>query len=100
MTCALGELAGQTHRLSDSLGEDHDLYVLRGKVAGDARVMDDAAAGSALIALIDRRRGELQRQAPLLGRKLYEERLKAFAARMEDYGRVWKRAGSRQRKSQ
>jgi CHAD domain-containing protein len=86
----IGELADQTHKLADYLGDDHDLAVLRERILGDASVVQDAAALGALIALIDRRRSELQGKAFVLGRRIYEEKPKVFAARFGKYWQDWK----------
>lgn len=73
-----GELADEMHALSDALGDDHDLAVLRAQAAELAKGLDEESA-SALKALIDRRRGELQAKAFKLGERLYSQRPKPFA---------------------
>ena len=87
----VGELADQAHKLTDYLGDDHDLAVLRekaletgGSVSGDAEL-------SALVALIDRRRTELRDKAFVLGRRIYEEKPKAFTARFGKYWGEWRK---------
>jgi CHAD domain-containing protein len=71
----IGELADEFHHLSDYLGDEHDLAVLRGRVAA-----------SSLTALIDQRRGELQDKALTLGERLYADKSKAFVHRLR---KVW-----------
>lgn len=85
----VGELAGQAHRLSEHLGDDHDLSVLREKFLETPSAMPDAAAASALVALIERRRAELQDAAFALGVRLYEEKPKDFETRFAEYWRNW-----------
>jgi CHAD domain-containing protein len=85
----IGELADQTHKLADYLGDDHDLAVLRERILGKEDAVPDSAALSALIALIDRRRSELKGKAFVLGRRIYEEKPKEFAARFGKYWRDW-----------
>ena len=70
--------------LSDLLGDDHDLGVLRAAlVEGRVRAPADL---DAIVALIDHRRRELQAEALHLGGRIYAEKPKAFVRRME---RAW-----------
>jgi hypothetical protein len=46
----------------------------------------------ALLALIDRRQGQLRKKAVLLGPRLFEEKPKQFAARFGQYWRQWRRS--------
>jgi CHAD domain-containing protein len=88
------ELARQAHDLADSLGDDHDLAVLRARLQEKpGRFPEQPVA--ALVGLIDRRRGELQEQALALGRRLYQERPKQFAGRLKGYWHAWRRDRSR-----
>ena len=86
----IGELADQTHKLANYLGDDHDLAVLREKALENEEAVSDASTLSALIALIDRRRTELRDKAFVLGRRIYEEAPKEFAVRFKKYWRDWK----------
>lgn len=72
------KLARRTHVLADVLGDDHDLSELRLSVQRHDDSFDDHAAQAAQIAVIDRRRGELQRQAFALGERVYGRRPKKF----------------------
>jgi len=85
---AMKALADRTHRLTDLLGEDHDLAVMRGvvKEASKRGVCIDAEA---LTALIDQRRGALQMRAFALGERVYEHKTRKFLRRLERY---WKRS--------
>lgn len=71
--------AKRTHVLSDLLGDDHDLAELRLSVEQHADSFDDQMARVAQIAVIDRRRNQLQRQAFALGEKLYRRNPKRFS---------------------
>jgi len=83
--------ARRAHRLSDLLGDDHDLAVLREHVAQADFALEQEATRTALLAVIDRRRGSLQREALKLGARVYGRRPKRFARSVE---RGWeKRAG-------
>jgi len=75
--------AKRTHRLSDLLGDDHDLAELRSYAAGHGRCFDDRAAQAALVAVIDRRRKDLQSKALSLGGKLYRRSPKRFVGSIE-----------------
>ncbi len=86
----LEELADQAHALGDLLGDDHDLAVLRDKLEGEPERFPDRAGVEALVALIDRRRAELQEQAWPLGRRLYGEKPRAFVDRLHSYWRAWR----------
>ena len=86
---AIAGQAKDAHRLSDLLGDDHDLVVLRRELAeAGLRV---AADTDAVVALIDERRRSLQAEALALGRRIYSEPPSAFVRRMR---RSWK-AGRR-----
>ncbi len=92
---APGTMKGQAkdaHLLSDLLGDDHDLALLRKTLleAGPALTVDL----DAVIGLLDHRRGQLQAQAMLVGERLYAEKPKAFRRRMRAYWKTW-RAESR-----
>jgi CHAD domain-containing protein len=75
-------LAGEAHELSDHLGDDHDLALLRAsakeRIAGDAPKRFER-----LERLIARRRSELQEQAFTLGEHIYAEKPKPFTKRIE-----------------
>jgi CHAD domain-containing protein len=77
------ELADRTHKLSTLLGEDHDLAVLRQTLAADPLGFGGHRVLKAVFTVIDRRRGELQREAFALGRELYKDPPKVFTSRIE-----------------
>jgi CHAD domain-containing protein len=82
--------AKDAHELSDLLGDDHDLAVLRATI-----VYQDPPAASApvdldpVVDLIDERRGELQAEARRVARRLYAESPKAFSKRTRAYLRAF-----------
>jgi CHAD domain-containing protein len=84
-------LAEQAHHLTDLLGEDHDLAVLR-LLAQDESDGGSSIDSELLFALIDERRSALQREASELGKKLYEERDGKFVDRLRGY---WKAGRAR-----
>jgi CHAD domain-containing protein len=73
--------AAETKRLTQALGDDHDLAVLDaalGRLAPDLRGVDvDGVRG-----LLGRRRAELQAEAFARGARIYAEPPKAFEARL------------------
>lgn len=76
-------------RLSDLLGADHDLALLRQELTSPRASL--AVDIDAVVNLIDHRRSELQTEATLIGQRVYAETPKAFRRRMR---RTWK-AGRR-----
>ncbi|WP_051222382.1 CHAD domain-containing protein [Conexibacter woesei] len=72
--------AKATKELSELLGDDHDLAVLR-----ELLCSDPALALPALLDVIDERRAALQADAFRLGHRLYAERPKAFRRRFTRY---------------
>jgi len=85
----LEPLAGQADHLGELLGDDHDLAVLRQMLTQDPERFGGEAIVELLLALIDRRREELEGEATLLGRRLFQDSPKAFARRLKGYWRVW-----------
>ena len=88
----LESVADQAHKLSELLGDHHDLAVLAEDAAGrPASLMDGAQ--SRLIAAIRKRQKKLLADALPLGTRLYAERPKAFGDRIDAYWRL--KGGSR-----
>jgi len=86
---ALAGMVGEADRLSDLLGEDHDLAVLRSRLgslspAPGSEVVDE------LCARVDRRSKGLQTQAFSLGQRLYAERPSDFVGRVGAYFAAWR----------
>ena len=71
----------QAHRLSDLLGDDHDLALLLELLCAEEGPLAHARS-EPLIAVVQARRTELQSGADLLGARLYAERPKAYGRRM------------------
>ena len=86
----VGGQAKEAHALSDLLGDDHDLAILRGALASGAGGL--AVDLEAVIELIDRRREQLQSEAFRVGGRLYGESPKAFGRRLHSYWKVWRPA--------
>lgn len=79
----------QMKELSDLLGDDHDLTVLRDFIIDDPEAFDDDDQLGILLALMQHRQLELQTQARFLGQRLYAEKSKAFTSRLEQYWKAW-----------
>jgi CHAD domain-containing protein len=93
----VGGHAEEAEELSDLLGEDHDLAVLRETLErGSSELAIDL---DAVFELIDHRRGQLQADALVVGQRLYAEPCKAFHRRLHDYWKAWRRAEGQPRRS-
>jgi CHAD domain-containing protein len=79
----MSKLAKRIHGLSDLLGDDHDLAELHNYATRHPPYFDDRVAQDALLAVIARRRKDLQRQALKLGSKLYARPPKRFVKAIE-----------------
>jgi CHAD domain-containing protein len=86
----IGELADQTHKLADYLGDDHDLAVLRAKAVEQGGLFAGPGGPGPLLALIDRCRKQLQAKAFVLGSRLLDEKPAGFAARFRRHWRQWR----------
>lgn len=75
--------------LSDALGDDHDLAVLKQRLAR-ARARLPRTAGAALSRMIAARRGELQAKALVLGARVYDEAPRRFANRLHRRWQHWR----------
>jgi CHAD domain-containing protein len=76
-------------RLSDLLGDDHDLAVLRGTLNREAAALGESAPLLACLAAGQQQR--LREQASPLGRRLYASSPSSFAKEYAALWRVWKR---------
>ena len=81
--------AEQANVLSDLLGDDHDLAVLRELLGGELKDVLSKEASETLQALIDRKRADLQHSSASLSEKLFAESPKQFESRLKVY---WKAA--------
>lgn len=83
-------LSDELDTLGEYLSDDHDLALLRQRVLEAAERSGDRTDLEALIALIDQRRGELQVGARRLGERVYVEKPRAFADRLQVYWQAWR----------
>lgn len=83
------ELINEADGMGELLGDDHDLAALRQLLTDDPERFGDEDDLEVLLALIDRRRVELEQEAMLLGRRFFQDSPRAFARRLKGY---WKTA--------
>lgn len=81
----LGPLAAQARALSELLGDDHDLALLRDTLVAAPGLFDSPADQATLLDLLDGRRAQLQADAFALGRRLHAEKAKGYADRVAAY---------------
>ena len=86
----LGPLADHAHDLSDHLGDDHDLALLRETVQRRRAAFADPAHKRHLLEQIDQRRGELQFAAISLAERIYDDKPKRFTKRLEKRWEHWR----------
>lgn len=78
----IGDLADQLHKLSDHLGDDHDLAVLREKALAHTDALSRNSC-KALLVCIDERRTALQGKAFDLGARLFKDGATSFTQRFD-----------------
>jgi|CZKU01.1.fsa_nt_gi CHAD domain-containing protein len=83
------ELGDQVHKLSQLLGEDHDLAVLRQTLSARPLTYGGHRALKGVFGAVDRQRKELERQAFALGQQFYKDSPRVFTSRVEAYWRAW-----------
>jgi CHAD domain-containing protein len=86
----LGTLADHAHDLSDHLGDDHDLALLRDQVQRRRDAFASPGDQRHLLEEIDQRRGELQFAAISLGDRIYAEKRKRFIKRLHRRWEAWR----------
>ena len=86
----LGALADHAHDLSDHLGDDHDLALLRETVQRRRAAFSQPADKRHLLEQIDQRRGELQFAAISLAERTYADKPKRFIKRLEKRWDAWR----------
>jgi CHAD domain-containing protein len=86
----LGDLADETHELSDLLGDHHDLAVLRAEAKANPGCFEGSKDRKRLTGLIEKRQDELLSRALELGDRLYAEKPKDFTQRIGSYWAAWR----------
>lgn len=84
---AIRRRADRAGDLADTLGDDHDLAVLRKTLLSEGM---PAASAMAFLPAIDARRAEWRDTAFALGREVYRERPRELADRLDAAWRAWR----------
>jgi CHAD domain-containing protein len=87
-------LADHAHDLSDHLGDDHDLALLRELVQRRRAVFADPAHERHLLEEIDHRRSELQFAAISLAERIYADEPEQFIEPAAEQWQAWREGGS------
>lgn len=85
---ALEPMSKALQQLSDLLGDDHDLVVLREMLLCEGPQLATNAQRAACLDAIKRRRAELLNQFLPLGRLIYAEKPKRLRCRLEKYWKI------------
>jgi excisionase family DNA binding protein len=88
-------LAEEFHRLSEYLGDDHDLAVLRTTILEHFEGFADERELMILVGLIDQQRLRLEALARPLGKRLYFDSPRDFTRRMKTYWQAWRKESER-----
>jgi CHAD domain-containing protein len=75
--------------LSDLLGDDHDLAVLREIVLAEGEGLGEPTVLETVVGLVDRRQVELRREAARLGGRLYADSPSTLLRRLECFWDCW-----------
>jgi CHAD domain-containing protein len=86
----LTELANELHTLSDFLGDDHDLAVLRRMILTAPTYSDGVSEALLFVQIIDQERLMLEENALTLAERLLSVTPEKFVQQMEIYWRAWK----------
>jgi CHAD domain-containing protein len=86
----IDELANEADRMTELLGDDHDLAMLRQMLTDDPERFGDGGDLEVLLALVDRRRAELEPEAFLLGERFFQDGPRDFARRLKGYWKTWR----------
>lgn len=86
----LGALADHAHDLSDHLGDDHDLALLRETVQRRRVAFAGPEEKRLLLEQIEQRRGELEFAATSLAERIYSDEPKRFNRRLEKRWDAWR----------
>jgi len=87
---SLAQMEKQLHELSNHLGDDHDLAVLRVKLAGQPARRAAETPQRQITSKINRRGLSLQHKALQLGSRIYQEPPAEFCHRVRGYWHNWR----------
>jgi CHAD domain-containing protein len=83
------QLTAEAHEIANLLGDHHDLTALAGSLTDGSLGLTEPQQKS-LLGLIEQRQLELTTAALPIGRRIYAEKPKAFARRVEAYWEAWR----------
>jgi CHAD domain-containing protein len=87
-------LLREIDQLTDRLGDDHDLAVLRGRILKEpydlSETQESANTRQRFLQFLDRRRRKLQSESLQLARRIYVEKSGQFERRFAAYWHAWK----------
>jgi CHAD domain-containing protein len=86
----MNPLVAMLQKLSDSLGDANDLFLLKERIISNESKFKDNQHTRELINFIDKRIIDLLRDARFVGRKIYSENSKYFVGRMQNYFQIWR----------
>jgi hypothetical protein len=86
----MNPLVNLLRKLSDTLGDTNDLYLLKEEIISNQNKFKDDQHTSELINFIDKRIVKLLKEALFIGRKIYSEESKYFVGRMQNYFEIWR----------
>ena len=96
----MSSLADEAHELSDRLGDDHDLAVLREWAHRHASTLDGSdPVLRGFDVILENRRRELQEEAFDYGARLYADKPSVFVGRLEGWWEASRSVESPQRTS-
>jgi len=84
------EMVHEVDQVGELLGDDHDLVVMRQVVTDGSEKLGDDGDRETLLALIDRRRAEVQQEVMLLGERFFQDKVRDFAGRFNGYWKIWR----------
>jgi hypothetical protein len=73
------------HELADTLGDDHDLYVLANRISDMGEALGNEKQIKAYLAMCRKRQDNLRLRAKLLGDRLFAEKPSSLAGRLTAY---------------
>ncbi|MBN1436135.1 MAG: CHAD domain-containing protein [Sedimentisphaerales bacterium] len=86
----LTALQDELKKLSDYLGDDHNLTVLKEAVAGDGERLRGVCDMEKFYELVDRQRSRLRSKGWLLGQRIYADKPGVLVGRMSKYWDAWR----------
>lgn len=87
---AVDARSGELSRLSDLLGDEHDLSMYRETLASETNLAGDVARLDDILAAADQRRTRLRRDARPLAMRLYAEKPVRITSRFAGYWQAWR----------